>query len=265
MWGQAGQRGRHECGSEQITALHGGRFQREGAGCWRAGATLKRSIPLKENQMTQYRFTTVVAVAAAALTLAGCENMSQRERGTAQGAGIGAIAGAVIGSATGGKAGSGAAIGAVAGAVAGNLWSKRMEDKQRAMERATAGTGIDVVKTADNQLKVNVPSDLSFATNSAMLNPSLRPVLDQFAQGLDSTVRVRIVGHTDSTGNDPINDPLSQARAQTVRHYLQDRGVPTARMETDGRGSREPMADNNTDAGRAKNRRVEIFLREPQG
>jgi outer membrane protein OmpA-like peptidoglycan-associated protein len=215
--------------------------------------------------MTQYRFTTVAAVAAAALTLAGCENMSQRERGTAQGAGIGAIAGAVIGSATGGKAGTGAAIGAVAGAVAGNLWSKRMEDKQRAMERATAGTGIDVVKTADNQLKVNVPSDLSFDTGRADLKPALRPVLDQFAQGLDATLRVLIVGHTDSTGSDAINEGLSLQRAQTVRDYLYSRGVPAARLEVAGRAAREPVADNGTEAGRSKNRRVEIFLREPQG
>ena len=215
--------------------------------------------------MTANRSITVLSVAAVALALAGCENMSQRQKGTGQGAAIGAIAGAVIGSATGGKAGTGAVAGAAVGAIAGNLWSKRMEDKQRAMERATAGTGIEVAKTADNQLKVNVPSDLSFATGRADLNPALRPVLDQFAQGLDSTVRVRIVGHTDSTGNDAINDPLSQARAQTVRNYLEDRGVPASRLETAGRGSREPVADNGTDAGRSKNRRVEIFLREPQG
>lgn len=215
--------------------------------------------------MTAQRSITVLSVAAIALALAGCENMSQRQKGTGQGAAIGAIAGAVIGSATGGKAGTGAVAGAAVGAIAGNLWSKRMEEKQRAMERATAGTGIEVAKTADNQLKVNVPSDLSFATGRSDLNPSLRPVLDQFAQGLDSTVRVRIVGHTDSTGNDAINDPLSQARAQTVRNYLEDRGVPAARLETAGRGSREPVADNGTEAGRAKNRRVEIFLREPQG
>ena len=203
-------------------------------------------------------------LAVAAIALAGCGNMSERERGTAQGAGIGAIAGAVIGSATGGKAGQSAAIGAAIGAVGGNLWSKRMQDKQRAMERATAGTGIDVEKTADNQLKVNVPSDLSFATGRADLNPSLRPVLDQFAQGLDGTVQVRIVGHTDSTGNDAINDPLSLARARTVQGYLQDRGLPASRLEVAGRGSREPVADNGSDAGRAKNRRVEIFLREPE-
>lgn len=200
-----------------------------------------------------------------ALSLVACENMSERERGTAQGAAIGAVAGAVLSSATGGKAGTGAVVGAAAGAVAGNLWSKRMQDKKREMERATQGTGIEVAQTADNQLKVNVPSDLSFATGRADLNPSLRPVLDQFASGLDNKVLVRIVGHTDSTGSDAINDPLSLARARTVRDYLSDRGVPAARLDIAGRGAREPVADNATEAGRAKNRRVEIFLREPAG
>lgn len=198
-----------------------------------------------------------------ALALGGCETMSEREKGTAQGAAIGAIAGAVLSSATGGKAGTGAVVGAAAGAVAGNLWSKRMQEKQRAMQQATAGTGIEVARTTDNQLKVNVPSDLSFATGRADLNPALRPVLDQFAQGLDGSVQVRIVGHTDSTGTDAINDPLSLARARTVRDYLSDRGVPSARMEIDGRGARQPVADNGSDEGRSKNRRVEIFLREP--
>ncbi len=206
---------------------------------------------------------TILGLTAGALALAGCQNMSERQRGTAQGAGIGAVAGAVIASATGGKAATGAVAGAAIGAIGGNLWSKRMEEKQRAMERATAGTGIEVAKTADNQLKVNVPSDLSFAVGRADLNPSLRPVLDQFAQGLDRTVLVSIVGHTDSSGSDAINDPLSLERARTVRDYLEDRGVPASRMMIEGRGSRQPMADNGSDAGRAKNRRVEIFLREP--
>ena len=202
---------------------------------------------------------------ATALTLAGCETMNDRQRGTAGGAAAGAVAGAVLSSATGGRAGTGAAIGGVLGAVAGNLWTKRMEDKKAAMERATAGTGISVDKTRDNQLQVSVPSDISFDVGSAMLKPELRGVLDQFAQGLDTTILVRVIGHTDSTGGDAINDPLSMRRAQSVRDYLDVRGVPVSRMAIEGRGSREPMADNNSDAGRAKNRRVEIFLREPQG
>jgi len=205
----------------------------------------------------------LIAGTAAAMLLAGCANMSEREQGTAKGAAIGAIAGAVLGSATGGKAGTGAVAGAAVGAIAGNLWSKRMEEKRAAMEQATRGTGIDVARTADNQLKVNVPSDFSFDVGRAAIKPQMRPVLDQFAQGLDPTMRVRIIGHTDSTGNDAINNPLSVDRAHSVRDYLAARGVSPTRVETEGRGSREPVADNGSDAGRAQNRRVEIMLREP--
>ncbi len=209
------------------------------------------------------RTSVVMGAMLSLAALTACENMSDRQRGTAQGAGIGAVAGAVIAGATGGRAGTGAVAGAAVGAVAGNLWSKRMQDKRQAMEQATQGTGIEVAQTNDNQLKVNVPSDLSFATGRADLNAALRPVLDQFAQGLDSTVKVRIVGHTDSTGSDAVNDPLSMERARAVRNYLEDRGVPGSRMDIAGRGSHEPLADNSTDMGRAKNRRVEIFLSEP--
>ena len=213
-------------------------------------------------KLSNIKTTTVGALAAAAF-LAGCADMSERQKGTATGAAIGAVAGAVLSSATGGKAGTGAVVGGAIGAVGGNLWSKRMEEKRAAMEKATQGTGIDVARTPDNQLKVNVPSDFSFDVGRAAIKPQMRPVLDQFAQGLDPTMRVRIVGHTDSTGNDAINNPLSVDRAQSVRDYLAGRGVAPTRVETEGHGSREPVADNGSDAGRAQNRRVEIFLREP--
>ncbi len=211
--------------------------------------------------------TTVLAAAIA--LLAGCETsptgrpLGEREKGTATGAAVGAVAGALIGSASG-DAGKGALIGAAAGAVAGNLWSKNMEDKRREMERATAGTGAQVTRTADNQLKLEVPADVSFATGSATIEPRLRAVLDEFARGLGSqpTMFVRVVGHTDSTGSDAVNDPLSLRRANSVRDYLSDRGVAANRIETFGRGSREPVATNDTPEGRAKNRRVEIFLRD---
>lgn len=200
-----------------------------------------------------------------ALAVSGCANMSPREEGTAKGAAAGAVGGAVIGAVTGGGAARGAVIGGVVGAVAGNLWSKRMEDKRIAMERATAGSSIEVARTADDQLKLSVPSDLSFDVGSAELKPALRPVLEQFAQGLGATAAVRIVGHTDSTGSAAINDPLSVHRAQSVRDFLVTRGVPAQRMSVEGRGAREPIADNATEAGRARNRRVEIFLSEPRG
>jgi outer membrane protein OmpA-like peptidoglycan-associated protein len=213
-------------------------------------------------KQSNIKTTTLCTLAAAAL-LAGCADMSERQKGTATGAAIGAVAGAVLSSATGGKAGTGAVVGGAIGAVGGNLWSKRMEDKRAAMEKATQGTGIDVARTPDNQLKVNVPSDFSFDVGRAAIKPQMRPVLDQFAQGLDPTMRVRVVGHTDSTGSDAINNPLSVDRAQSVRDYLAGRGVAPTRVETEGHGAREPVADNSSDAGRAQNRRVEIFLREP--
>ena len=207
---------------------------------------------------------TVLALVAA-LATTGCDTMSPREKGTAVGGGVGAAAGAVIGSATGGRAGTGAVIGGAIGAIAGNLWSKRMEDRRVAMEQATRGTHVEVTRTADNQLRLNVPNDISFDTNSYLIKPQLRGVLDPFATSLagDSGTIVSIVGHTDSTGSAAINNPLSVDRAQSVRDYLVARGVPATRVETTGRGDREPLADNVTEAGRARNRRVEIFLREP--
>ncbi len=205
-----------------------------------------------------------VGIAASILFVAGCADLSPRERGTAQGAGIGAVAGAVIGSATGGNAGSGALIGGVLGAVGGNLWSKRMEDRRIALEQSTRGTNVEVSRTADNQLKLNIPNDISFDTGSYTIKPQLRAVLDPFAASLrdDPAARIAIIGHTDNVGSDAVNNPLSVERAQSVRDYLTTRGISGARVETAGRGEREPVADNSTESGRAKNRRVEIFLRE---
>jgi outer membrane protein OmpA-like peptidoglycan-associated protein len=206
-----------------------------------------------------------VALSATAVLLAGCQNMSETQKGTAIGAGAGAAAGAVLGKVTGGKAGTGAVIGGALGAVAGNIWSKRQEERRAQMEQATKGTGVEVTRTADNQLKLNVPNDVSFSTGSATIKPELRAVLDPFAESLknDPNVRLSIVGHTDNTGSDAINNPLSLERAHSVRDYLSTRGVAASRIETAGHGEREPVADNGTEAGRAKNRRVELFLREP--
>jgi len=204
-------------------------------------------------------------VAAAVLLATGCADMSERQKGTAVGAGVGAGVGAAVGSVTGGKAGTGALIGGALGAVAGNLWSKRQEDRRKAMEQATQGTNVEVSRTADNQLKINIPNDISFDVGSAAIKPQLRAVLDPFATSLqgDPAAQITIVGHTDSTGSDALNNKLSIERADSVRDYIVTRGVAAGRVSTAGRGDREPIADNNSDAGRAKNRRVEIFLREP--
>ena len=212
------------------------------------------------------RTTLLIGAISASVFASGCANMDETQQGTAKGAAIGAVAGAVIGQMAGKHAGAGAAIGALGGAVAGNVWSKRMQAQREAMEQATRGTDVEVTRTQDNQLKVNIPSDISFAKNSAAIRPELRGVLEAFANGVrndGSGMVVRVIGHTDSTGSDAINNPLSKERADSVRDFLVDRGVPGSRIETSGRGSREPIASNDTAAGQAQNRRVEIFLRDP--
>jgi outer membrane protein OmpA-like peptidoglycan-associated protein len=215
---------------------------------------------------TRRSHTLLLSALCAATLITGCADMSETQRGTAQGAGIGAVAGAVIGQVAGRNAAAGAVIGGIAGAVAGNVWSKHMEEQRRAMEAATQGTGVDVVRTQDNQLKLNIPNDISFATGSAAIKPELRTVLTQFASGLNSNpgTLVRVVGHTDNVGTDTNNQRLSVERADTVRDFLEDRGVSKTRIEVAGRGEREPIANNATVEGRAQNRRVEIFLREPE-
>ena len=132
------------------------------------------------------------------------------------------------------------------------------------MEQATRGTGIAVSQTADNQLMLNIPSDISFAVGRSDIQPNFAPVLDQFAASLrnNPNTDVRIVGHTDSTGSDAVNNPLSMDRAASTRSYLAGRGVDSRRIMIEGMGERYPIASNDTNDGRARNRRVEIFVGE---
>jgi len=157
-------------------------------------------------------------------------------------------------------------VGAGLGALGGYIWSQHMEQQKRDMQAATQGSGVTVSQTADNQLKLDIPSDISFATGRADIEPNLRTVLDRFAQSLRANpgTEVRIIGHTDSTGSDAVNDPLSVARASSTLNYLTDRGVEPARIQVAGRGSHEPIASNATAEGRARNRRVEIYVGERQ-
>ncbi|HYD81577.1 MAG TPA: OmpA family protein [Paucimonas sp.] len=207
---------------------------------------------------------------AVVLLSSGCANMNEVQRGTATGAAIGAGLGAIAGAATGEGGGrrtaTGAAVGGAAGAVIGNIWSARMEQQKREMQQATQGTGVQVSQTADNRLKLDIPTDISFDTNRADIKPDFRPILDKFAQTLvaNPNTVVTIVGHTDSTGSDAINDPLSVNRAARTRDYLVTHGASMNRFQIDGRGSHEPIASNDTPASRARNRRVEIYVAEQQ-
>ncbi len=200
-----------------------------------------------------------------ASTVALLASCASHEPSTGRDTGIGAAAGAAIGAmAHSSNRTHGALAGAAVGALGGYIWSSQMAKQKKDMETATQGTGVQVTQTSDNQLKLNVPSDVSFATGSAAIKPAFDPILTKFAQTLNENPKttVRIVGHTDSTGTDAINDPLSVNRAASVRSYLTAQGVAASRISIDGRGSHEPIADNGTEAGRAQNRRVDIFVGE---
>ena len=210
----------------------------------------------------------LLGVSAVIVLATGCASMDDTQRRTATGAGIGALAGAVISSATGGSAGTGAVVGAGVGALGTYIWSQNMERQKREMEQATRGTGIAVTQTQDNQLKLDIPSDISFAVGRSDIQSNFAPVLDRFAEGLRNNpyTDVRIVGHTDNTGSDAVNNPLSLDRAASTRNYLTGRGIDGRRISIEGMGERQPIATNDTADGRSRNRRVEIYVGErPRG
>ena len=216
--------------------------------------------------MTSLTLKSLTSAALAIAVLSGCANMSETQQGTAKGAGIGAVAGAVLGAAVGGSKGAaqGAVLGTAVGAGGGYIWSKKMQDQKVAMEQATRGTGVAVSQTSDNRLKLDIPSDVSFDVGRSAIKSNFAPILNQFASSLNQNQisTVTIIGHTDNTGSDSINNPLSVDRANSARDYLVSRGVAPQRFSTDGRGSREPVADNSTQQGRDMNRRVEIYVAE---
>ena len=210
----------------------------------------------------------ITGVAAVVILATGCAEMSDTQRRTATGAGVGALAGAVLSSATGGRAGTGAVVGAGVGALGTYIWSQNMERQKREMEQATQGTGIAVTQTQDNQLKLDIPSDISFAVGRSDIQSNFAPVLDRFAEGLrnNPNTDVRIIGHTDNTGSDAINNPLSLDRAASTRNCLTGRGIDGRRISIEGMGERQPIATNETADGRSRNRRVEIYVGErPRG
>lgn len=178
------------------------------------------------------------------------------------GAGAGAAGGYLLGSILGGRGSRtarvvGAGIGGIAGAGVGAY----MDRQERELRQRTAGTDVDIRRDGDDLL-LNLPSGITFATNQAAVQPQFRQTLDQVAQTLseyDQTY-LDVYGHTDSTGTDAINQPLSERRARAVADYLSTRGVQSARIETRGFGSTQPVATNDTEAGRAENRRVEIRI-----
>ena len=195
------------------------------------------------------------------LVLSGC-GASNTVKGGGIGTGAGAAVGAGVGSVIGGGKGAawGAGIGAVLGGTAGAIIGNKM-DKQKAELEAIEGAQVESVNEGE-AIKVTFESGILYATNSSTLNAASRSSLDKFATSLQNNpdTEVRIYGHTDSSGSDAINNPLSQRRAESVYNYLLSKGVSGSRIESQGFGSSQPVADNNTAAGKSQNRRVEVFI-----
>lgn len=147
------------------------------------------------------------------------------------------------------------AIGAIVGGAGGYI----LDQREKRLKEQLAGSGVSVDRNQDGSIGLVMPGNITFATNDATISPSFYQTLDKVAQQLnDGKVAIVVSGYTDSTGNDGINIPLSQRRAQAVQQYLIAKGVPSNRISSQGYGSANPIASNATANGKQQNRRVEL-------
>ncbi len=205
--------------------------------------------------MRALMISTVVGVMA----LSGCQNMEYDK--AAIGTGLGALAGYGISKSNANSSAQNnraAAIGAVVGAATGVY----LDNKEKKLRQQMAGTGVEVNRNPDGSVGLIMPGNITFDTNKSTIKPNFYTTLNKVAQTLteDNKSAILVTGYTDSTGNDSINIPLSQARAQAVANYLAGQGVPRTRINAQGLGASNPIASNATAEGREQNRRVEISI-----
>lgn len=212
----------------------------------------------------KYILAIIVSFAIIGCTTTDPYTGEQKTNNTTKGAGIGAVAGAVLGAATGNNADDrrdralkGAAIGGVIGGGVGNY----MDRQEAKLRQELQGTGVQVRREGDNLFLV-MPGNITFASNSADIRSDFYSVLNSVAKVLAefNKTSIKVTGHTDSTGGDKINQPLSERRADSVGMYLRNQKVSSARIQSYGYGSRYPVASNDTATGREANRRVELEL-----
>jgi outer membrane protein OmpA-like peptidoglycan-associated protein len=211
----------------------------------------------------------ILVSASLAVALSGCETLDaytqeSKTSNASKNAAIGAIAGAVVGLASGDDAverRQRALIGAGVGALAGGAIGAYQDRQEAELRAELQGTGVSVTRIGDN-ITLNMPGNVTFATDSSDLSSAFFDVLTSVSKVLvefDQTV-VEVAGHTDSTGADSYNQALSERRAGSVRQYLQSQEIDAQRLITVGMGESMPVADNTTNSGRQSNRRVEITM-----
>ena len=213
---------------------------------------------------------TILAIFLCVLLLTGCAALETKTGkgaaiGTAGGAATGAIIGQAISHDTKGTL-IGAAIGAAVGGLGGAGVGRMMDNQERDMRKALASSEAAAVSREGNLLAVTFKGDVTFDTNSTVVRPGLITEIDRVAAVLNQypTTLVRVEGHTDSVGSDAYNMDLSNRRAIAVKNLLVQRGIAEARIDTVGYGKTMPVATNDTEAGRQKNRRVEIKIAPPK-
>lgn len=207
--------------------------------------------------------TTLISVSAV-LGTAACTTDpytgQQTINRTAVGIGVGALGGYLLGDLVGGSHDRGARLAGMGiGAIAGGAVGHYMDRQEAELRRQTAGTGVDVYRAGD-ELVLRMPSGITFPVDRYDIQPQFQSTLNQVSQTLASynQTYIDVLGHTDSTGSDAYNQALSDRRAQAVASYLSAHGVERARIGIRGYGETQPIASNETEAGRAENRRVEI-------
>lgn len=206
----------------------------------------------------------LAAIGAIALVTGCTTNPYTREQQVskaATGAAVGAAAGAAVGALSGGNRGKRALIGAGAGAVTGAGIGYYMDVQEAKLRQRLEGTGVSISRVGD-QIVLNMPGQITFATNRSEISPDFFDVLNSVALVLkeyDKTV-VQVVGHTDSTGSGVYNKRLSERRAESVSRYLLAQGLSSVRIQSAGYGENYPIASNDTPEGRSRNRRVELTL-----
>jgi outer membrane protein OmpA-like peptidoglycan-associated protein len=215
--------------------------------------------------MTKIKALSLAAVAA--LALGACQQGQSGGIGnrTLAGAGLGALGGGAIGVLFGNDANdrrNNALIGAGLGAVTGGAVGYYMDRQEQQLRQNLSGSGVEVSRQGE-AINLNLPGNVTFAVDSATIQPQFYPALDSIANTLQQYPQtvIDIAGHTDSTGSEAYNQQLSERRANAVRQYLINRGVMPARILAAGFGENRPVATNQTAQGRQANRRVDIQIR----
>lgn len=216
--------------------------------------------------MKLIKFKFLAIMITSGLLLSGCNairNTNHTQRGAAVGAASGAVIGGVLGNnvGKGDNAAVGAIVGAVVGGVAGGLIGNRMDKQAEKIENTLPGA--EVIRTQEGiQVILDENSDVRFDYDSSSLTAAAQSNLDKMVGIFNEypDTDILIVGHTDSKGSESYNQGLSERRANSVVSYLKSKGVKSSRLSAIGQGETAPRASNDTDAGRAQNRRVEFAI-----